>query len=103
MSIPQSTDQYVEVGILIQIADGIDGEPHTVFADWNEVRYTLPPGTKLYARVPADDVPAEPKPCEHLRSELLGETQKDDEPLFQLRMCMDCGKSFHVRTSVTRP
>lgn len=50
----------------------------------------------------AVDVPAEPKPCEHLRSDLLAEKQKDGEPLFQMRKCLDCEKTFRVRTSVTR-
>lgn len=49
-----------------------------------------------------DDVPEGPKPCEHLRSELLAEKQKYGEPLFQMRKCLDCEKTFRVRTSVTR-
>jgi hypothetical protein len=51
---------------------------------------------------PAHDVPVEPKPCEHLRSELLAEKACDGEPLFQMRKCLDCSKTFRVRTSLTR-
>ena len=58
------TKQYVEVGKLIQIDDGIDGEPGTIFAAWNKKRSTLPADTKLYALVASDEPPAEPKcPC----------------------------------------
>lgn len=39
--------QYI--GQLISLNDGPNGEPGTVFCDWNEHRYTLPPGTRIYA------------------------------------------------------
>lgn len=55
----------------------------------------------LVAGLP-DDVQAEPKPCEHLRSELLAEKRKDGEPVFEMRKCLDCEKAFRVRRSVTR-
>jgi hypothetical protein len=44
--------------------------------------------------------PTELKPCEHLRSELLAEKQKDGEPLFEMRKCLDCTKVFRVRSSL---
>lgn len=42
----------------------------------------------------------EPKQCVHRRSELLGEKQKDGEPLFQMRKCLDCRLIFRVRSSL---
>jgi len=47
--------------------------------------------------------PAEPKDCEHLRSELLAEKRKDGEPLFEMRKCLDCTKIFRVRSSLKTP
>lgn len=38
--------ELVCIGQLIQLDDGVG----TVFADWNEERFKLPPGTQLYAR-----------------------------------------------------
>lgn len=42
----------------------------------------------------------EPKECEHLRSELLAEKHVEGQPLFQMRKCLDCSKTFRVRTSL---
>mgnify|MGYP001579308551 CR=1 FL=1 len=54
------------------------------------------------ALVAADEPPSEPKPCEHLRSELLAEKQTNGEPLFQMRKCLDCKLQFRVRTRSAR-
>jgi hypothetical protein len=48
----------------------------------------------------AQKVPAEPKPCEHLRSELLAEKKREGETLFEMRKCLDCTKIFRVRSSL---
>lgn len=45
---------------------------------------------------------ADPKPCEHLRSELLAEKTRDGDPLFQMRKCLDCTLIFRVRSSLNR-
>jgi hypothetical protein len=42
----------------------------------------------------------EPKPCEHVRSELLAEKHAAGEPLFQMRKCLDCTLIFRVRSSL---
>jgi hypothetical protein len=42
--------QYVEIGMLIEIEDGEPPQhPNTIFVNWNEKRYALPAGTKIYA------------------------------------------------------
>jgi hypothetical protein len=48
-------------------------------------------------------VEAPPAECEHLRSDLLAEKQTDGQPLFQMRKCLDCDKTFRVRSYVTAP
>lgn len=41
---------YVEIGKLVEIPDGEPpAHPNTIFVNWNEKRYTLPAGTKIYA------------------------------------------------------
>jgi hypothetical protein len=45
---------------------------------------------------------SEPQECEHLRSELLAEKRDAGQPVFEMRKCLGCGKTFRVRTSVTR-
>lgn len=39
----------------------------------------------------------EPVECEHLRSDLLAAKRKHGEPLFEMRKCLDCHKTFRVR------
>lgn len=41
----EAVKELVEVGELVEIPDGFG----TIFAEWNETRYKLPPGTKLFA------------------------------------------------------
>jgi hypothetical protein len=57
---------------------------------------------KALARSPrrVDETPAEPSPCEHLRSELLAEKRDSGEPIFEMRKCLDCTKIFRVRSSL---
>lgn len=41
-------ESIVEIGELVEIPDGFGEYPNTIFAEWNEERYKLPAGTKLY-------------------------------------------------------
>jgi|AGTN01.3.fsa_nt_gi hypothetical protein len=54
-------------------------------------------GTPAKDRFKAAD---EPKPCGHLRSEVLAEKQKGGEPLFQMHRCLDCRVIFRVKSSL---
>lgn len=49
-----------------------------------------------------DEPSAEPSPCEHLRSELLGAKVTDGYPIFEMRKCLDCEQIFRVRSSLNR-
>jgi len=39
----------IEVGELIEIPDGLGERPNTIMANWNEARWGLPAGTRLFA------------------------------------------------------
>lgn len=54
-------DKFVEIGQLIALEDGLG----TIFCDWNELRYKLPAGTKVYACLP-------PQPDRNTNSEQCG-------------------------------
>lgn len=106
MSAPQSTDPRIAYAFFVQRP--IDHEAWPVIFRGRQQAEEYPHRITEVAEVrlldrSAADVPAEPKPCEHLRSELLAEKTKDGEPLFQMRKCLDCEKTFRVRTSVSAP
>jgi hypothetical protein len=39
----------IEIGELVEIPDGFGEQPNTIFSQWNQRRFTLPAGTKIYA------------------------------------------------------
>lgn len=57
-------------------------------------------GVKLHFPDGAPELVAEPSPCEHLRSELLAEKNREGQPLFEMHKCLDCKVIFRVRSSV---
>ena len=50
----ETTGQFVEVGELVDVQDDMG----TVLAVWNELRDTLPAGTKFYVRSPEEPTPS---------------------------------------------
>lgn len=83
-------------------AEEINLAPHVAFR-LEQAADLLEHLDRGYAPIPgafAAEPPAEPKPCEHLRSKLLAE--KDSERPFQMRECLDCEKIFRVRSSLNR-
>lgn len=66
-ALPSATTP-IEIGELVEIPDGFDAQPNTIFCEWNDLRYKLPAGTKVYAMRPADPPTADITPYVGVKS-----------------------------------